>query len=191
MKVYRARVGPAAWSPVIGAGIGVVGASLSLGDGGPPLLAASVFAASVVLFSVVGAVIVLAARTSRLAIDGRSLEHRRLGPTRRMTVGPGWRLVEYRSGTGRTQRWQWALLDPENACRLLLGVALWPFATMKQVFDGTGVVITSADALVDASPIDSLSAEQLDRLSDAEIDALIEQSKNRTLPPFPTRVVES
>ncbi|MFT4124155.1 MAG: hypothetical protein QM635_10010 [Microbacteriaceae bacterium] len=171
----------------LGAAIALVG---SVGQHRPAGALAASVVVSAALFALVTAIALLLARTSRLVVDGAHIEHRQLGPTRRVTVGPGWRLIEYRRGVGRQMRWLWALFDPDDVPRLILNGTMWPRATLEAALAGTGVALSSArDRAMRDLPLDELAREQLEAFGEASDEVLGERLLDASVPPMPTRAV--
>jgi hypothetical protein len=175
------------WFAVAGLAIGLISGALSRPSFSDFV---STTLGSVILFAAITALIVGIAKLSRLVVEGTEVVHRQVGRSQRASgVGAGWRLITYRSGSGRTQRYIRVLFDPQNRPVLMFNGSMWSRGLFVEAFGPLGVTVMDQHDAVRPSAIDSMSPQQIEALSDEEVARLMKATEDETVPPMPSRVV--
>ena len=144
---------------------------------------------SVVALGGLTAIIVGVSHRSRLIIDGTDVIHRQVGRTQvARDVGVGWRLITYRSGSGRSQVFIRALFDRDDKPRIILNGSMWSLLLLVRALHPLGVRIMDEHEAVRPSTIDTIPMEQIAALSDEEAARLMKDTEDTTVPPMPRRV---
>jgi hypothetical protein len=145
-----------------------------------------------ILFAGITAIIVAISKASSLVVDGTEVVHRQVGRSQRVSVvGAGWRLISYRSGFGKTQRYIRVLFSPNDHPLMMFNGSMWSSGLFTDALGPLGVKVMDQHDAVRPSTIDSMTPEQIGALSDEEAARLMKATEDKTVPPMPRRVVRN